>query len=63
MRSLTVMAGLVPAIHGLQVDPTEAVDASLRWHDGTMRSSVGFNGGWYKLLFDRVIHAFRLGPS
>jgi hypothetical protein len=27
------MAGLVPAIHGLRVDPAEVVDASLRWHD------------------------------
>jgi hypothetical protein len=25
---------LVPAIHGLRVDPNEVVDASLRWHDG-----------------------------
>jgi hypothetical protein len=37
------MAGLVPAIHGLKVDPAEAVDASLRWHDGDMRPRVGFN--------------------
>jgi hypothetical protein len=27
------MAGLVPAIHGLRVDPAEVVDASLRWHE------------------------------
>jgi hypothetical protein len=33
-RALTVMAGLVPAIHGLRVDPAEVADASLRWHDG-----------------------------
>ena len=33
-RYLAVMAGLVPAIHGLRVDPAEVVDASLRWHDG-----------------------------
>jgi hypothetical protein len=38
------MAGLVSAIHGLKVDPAEAVDASLRWHDGDMRPRVGFNG-------------------
>jgi hypothetical protein len=47
---------LVPAIHGLRVDPAEIVDASLRWHDGdagmtgTIRSRVGFNGGWYQPL-------------
>ena len=33
-RSLTVMAGLVPAIHALRVDLARIVDASLRWHDG-----------------------------
>ena len=33
-RSLIVMAGLVPAIHGLRVDPAKVVDASLRGHDG-----------------------------
>jgi hypothetical protein len=27
------MAGFVPANHGLKIDPAEAVDACLRWHD------------------------------
>jgi hypothetical protein len=26
--------GTAQAIRGLRVDPVEAVDASLRWHDG-----------------------------
>jgi hypothetical protein len=30
-RCPSVMAGIVPAFHGLRV---EAVDASLHWHDG-----------------------------
>ncbi len=33
-RSLTVMAGLGPAIHGWGPIQAEVVDASLRWHDG-----------------------------
>jgi hypothetical protein len=45
------MAGLVPAIHGLQIDPAQAVDASLRWHDEDMHPRVGFNGGWYKVEY------------
>ena len=32
------------------VDPTEAVNASLRRHDGDDTPKVGFNGGWYNVL-------------
>jgi hypothetical protein len=43
MRSFTVTAGLVPAIHGLRVDPAEVVDAGCAGMTGTMRPSVGIS--------------------
>ena len=49
-RSRTVMTGLIPAIHGLRVDPAEVVDAGLRWHDGDHAPKSWFQR---RLIFGR----------
>ena len=41
------MAGLVPAICGLRVDPAEVVDASLRRYDGDHAPKSWFQLRWY----------------
>ena len=49
-RSLTVMVGVGPPSMTCGVDPTEALDASLRRHDEDDTPKSGFNGGWYNVL-------------